>query len=81
MLGILFLLVGVWWTVEAFTQQGVNRLWWLSLIAGILMVVLAFWTAGQFFIEKAYTLLVFAGIWALMRGITDITRALQIRPR
>ena len=43
------------------------------------MVILAFWTAGQFFIEKAYVLLVFAGIWALMQGVTDIIRAFQIR--
>jgi uncharacterized membrane protein HdeD (DUF308 family) len=57
----------------------VNELWWLGLIAGILMVVLAFWTAGQFFIEKTYVLLVFAGIWALMQGVTDIVRAFQIR--
>jgi uncharacterized membrane protein HdeD (DUF308 family) len=51
----------------------------LGLISGILMVVLAFWTSGQFFIEKAYTLLVFAGIWALMQGVTDIVRAFQVR--
>jgi uncharacterized membrane protein HdeD (DUF308 family) len=41
--------------------------------------VLAFWTSGQFFIQKAYTLLVFAGIWALLQGITDITRAFAVR--
>lgn len=43
------------------------------------MLVLAFWTSGQFFIEKAYMLLVFAGIWALMHGFTDIVRAFQFR--
>ncbi len=43
------------------------------------MNVLAFWTAGQFFIEKAYVLLVFAGVWALMEGIGDITRAFAFR--
>ena len=43
------------------------------------MIALAFWTSGQFFLEKAYTLLVFAGIWALMQGITDIIRAFQVR--
>ena len=48
----------------------------------ILMTVLAFWTAGQFFIEKAYVLLVFAGIWTLMESITDIMRApLSCSPR
>jgi hypothetical protein len=43
------------------------------------MVVLAFWTSGQFFIEKAYALLVFAGIWALMQGISDVVRAFAVR--
>ena len=43
------------------------------------MTALAFWTAGQFFIEKAYVLLVFAGIWALMQGIADIVRAFAVR--
>ena len=78
-LGFLFLTVGVWWTIEAFLLKPVNPLWWLGLISGVLMVILAFYTAGQFFIEKAYTLLVFAGIWALMHGVKDIVRAFQVR--
>jgi len=78
-LGFLFLTVGIWWVIQAFVEKEVNPLWWLGLISGILMVILAFWTSGQFFIEKAYTLLVFAGIWALMHGITDIVRAFQVR--
>jgi uncharacterized membrane protein HdeD (DUF308 family) len=78
-LGFLFLVVGLWWMVRAFLERAVNPLWWLTLISGILMTVLAFWTAGQFFIEKAYVLLVFAGIWALMQGVTDIVRAFQVR--
>ena len=78
-LGFLFLLVGVFWIIEAFAAREVNEIWWLGLVAGILMVVLAFYTGGQFFIEKAYVLLVFAGIWALMQGVTDIVRAFQIR--
>ena len=41
--------------------------------------ILAFWTGGQLFIEKAYVLLVFAGIWSLMQGFIDIVRAFQIR--
>jgi uncharacterized membrane protein HdeD (DUF308 family) len=78
-LGFMFLLVGVWWTVQAFLSKGANPLWWLGLISGILMFILAFWTSGQFFIEKAYTLLVFAGIWGLMHGIGDIIRAFVVR--
>jgi uncharacterized membrane protein HdeD (DUF308 family) len=78
-LGFLFLTVGVWWTIRGFMERDANPIWWLGLIGGLLMVVLAFWTSGQFFIEKAYTLLVFAGIWALMQGVTDIVRAFAIR--
>ncbi len=78
-LGFLFLVVGTFWIIEAFAERDYNSLWWLTLIAGILMVILAFWTDGQFFVSKAYTLLVFAGIWALMHGITDLVRAFQIR--
>jgi uncharacterized membrane protein HdeD (DUF308 family) len=77
-LGFLFLIVGIWWMVRAFLERAINPLWWLGLISGILMTILAFWTAGQFFIEKAYVLLVFAGIWALMQGITDIVRAFSM---
>jgi uncharacterized membrane protein HdeD (DUF308 family) len=78
-LGFLFLIVGIWWMVQAFMERAVNPMWWLGLISGILMTVLAFWTAGQFFIEKAYLLLVFAGIWALMEGTADIVRAFSVR--
>ena len=78
-LGFLFLLIAILWIVEAFASKAENELWWLGLIAGILMLVIAFWVSGQFLIEKAYTLLIFAGAWALMSGIIDIVRAFAIR--
>jgi hypothetical protein len=78
-LGFLFLVVGVWWMIDALLGRAENPVWWLGLAGGILMVIMAFWTSGQFFIEKAYVLLVFAGIWALMHGITDIGRAFVVR--
>lgn len=78
-LGFLFLLVGTFWIIQAFGERDMNELWWLGLISGIAMVVLAFWTSGQFFIHRAYVLLVFAGIWALFHGVTDIVRAFQLR--
>jgi uncharacterized membrane protein HdeD (DUF308 family) len=78
-LGFLFLCVAATWIVEALVTRDENDLWWLGLISGTLMAAMAFWTSGQFFIQKAYTLLVFAGIWALMKGVTDIVRAFQVR--
>src|SRR5690606_16866673 len=78
-LGFLFLTIGVWWVIRAFLDKAVDPTWWLGVVAGALMSVFAFWPSGQFFIEKAHTLLVFAGIWALMQGFTDIVRAFQVR--
>ena len=78
-LGFLFLIVGIFWIIQAFAERPINPVWWLGLTAGILMLIMAFWTSGQFYITKQYTLLVFAGIWALMHGVTDLVRAFQIR--
>ncbi len=78
-LGFVFLLIGVMWMVQAYAERPINSLWWLTLISGIMMIVLAFWVSGQFFLIRAYTLLIFAGIWAMTTGIIEIVRAFQIR--
>jgi uncharacterized membrane protein HdeD (DUF308 family) len=78
-LGFVFLVIGVVWTIQAFAERQFSDYWWLDLVAGILLIVLAFWTSAQFLLERAYTLLIFAGIWALAKGITDIVRAFQLR--
>jgi uncharacterized membrane protein HdeD (DUF308 family) len=78
-LGFLFLLVGIFWVIEALVTKAANQLWWLGLTAGILMVLLAFWTSAQTFSTKAYMLLVFAGIWAMLHGITDMVKAFMVR--
>ena len=79
MLGFMFAIVAIWWAVEAFVSQGDNRLWWVGLVSAGLMFMLAFWVAGQFFMEKAYVLLVCAGVWALMKGVRDIVYAFNVR--
>jgi uncharacterized membrane protein HdeD (DUF308 family) len=78
-LGFLFLVVGVFWLIQAIAERDTNDLWWFGLIAGIALIIMAFWTSGQFFIHKQYILLVFAGIWALFHGVGDIIRGFQIR--
>lgn len=78
-LGFLFVLVGVRWMLRAFLERGLAPVWWLGLVGGILMVILGFWTSGQFFIDKAYLLLVFAGIWALLQGIIHIAAGFAVR--
>jgi uncharacterized membrane protein HdeD (DUF308 family) len=78
-LGFLFLVFGIFWTVEAFSVRATNQLWWMLLIAGLMMVALAFWTGTQYHITKVYTLLAFSGAWALLHGITDMIRAFEIK--
>jgi uncharacterized membrane protein HdeD (DUF308 family) len=78
-LGFLFLLVAIFWVIEAFATRAENDLWWLGLVSGIIMFVLAFWVAGQFLFERVYILLVFAGIWAMLQGVTDVIRAFQLK--
>jgi uncharacterized membrane protein HdeD (DUF308 family) len=78
-LGFVFLMIGVLWMLQAFMERPLNSLWWLTLISAILMIVLAFWVSGQYVLVRAYTLLIFAGIWAMTKGIIDIVRAFQIR--
>lgn len=79
MLGFLFALAGIVWIVEALGTRSSNDLWWFSLIAGILMVLIGFDTSSQWLISQAYTLLVFAAIWALFKGVTDIVLAFTVR--
>lgn len=78
-LGFIFLMVGILWLIEAFMVKDYNDLWWLTLIAGILMIGLAFWLGNQFIFDKAETLIIFAGAYALIRGIIDIIMAFQVR--
>lgn len=78
-LGYVFAVNGIMWVVEAFLAREYNDLWWLHLVAGILMIVQGFWLSGQFLITQAAALLIFAGIWAMMRGFLDITAFFTMR--
>jgi len=78
-LGFIFLLVGIFWLLEALTEQDTNELWWFGLISGIAMLILAFWAGGQFFIDQQYVLLVFTGILSLFHGVGDLIKAFEIR--
>ena len=74
-----FLMIGIIWIIEAFMSKDGYELWWLTLIAGIAMIALAFWLGNQWFFAKAETLLIFAGVWALVRGTIDIILSFQVK--
>jgi uncharacterized membrane protein HdeD (DUF308 family) len=78
-LGYTFVVIGVMWVVEAFLGRDYTNLWWFNLIAGVVMMVQGFWLSGQFVFTQAAALLIFAGIWAMMRGFLDITTFFTLR--
>lgn len=78
-LGLLFALIALLWIVEAFATKRSNSLWWLTLVSGLIMAGLAIWAGGQLFGTKVVTLLVFAGVWAIVQGIGDFVRAFELR--
>jgi uncharacterized membrane protein HdeD (DUF308 family) len=78
-LGYVFAIIGIMWVAEAFLVRDYTNLWWLHLVAGTVMLFQGFWLAGQFLITQAAALLIFAGVWALMRGFLDLTTFFTMR--
>ena len=79
LLGFLLVMVGIFWIIEAFATMSVNTLWWLGIISGSILILMGFWANSQVIFTKAYTLLLFAGVWALFHGLGDIFRAFTIK--
>jgi uncharacterized membrane protein HdeD (DUF308 family) len=78
-LGFLFALLGIFWILEAVAERDGSKAWLLGLAAGIIMLVLSVWVALQYSWTKLVTLLVFAGVWAVLHGVVDIVRAFQLK--
>jgi uncharacterized membrane protein HdeD (DUF308 family) len=55
------------------------ELWWVGLVSGVILVLLAFWASGDFG-HKAFLLVVWVGASALAHGIVEIVTAFRIRP-
>jgi uncharacterized membrane protein HdeD (DUF308 family) len=71
LIGFYFLIKGIFDLTVAFMTKDQFELWWLQLVVGIIEILLAFWVAGSFR-EKAILLVVYVGIVALARGITEL---------
>jgi uncharacterized membrane protein HdeD (DUF308 family) len=63
--------------VIAFAMKG-QELWWVQLVVGILSIVIAFWAAG-YPGRSAVLLVLWVGISALTRGVTELVLAFQLR--
>jgi len=84
-LGLILILYGTFEIIQAIVSRGVNPLWWLGLITGILLVLLAFWVSESdraFAVTAArrtYLILFWVGFMALFKGITQIVLAFGLR--
>ena len=78
LIGYFLLFKGIFDLTAAFVTKSVNELWWLLMIAGIVEILLAFWVAGSFR-DKAILLVVYVGVIALTRGITELVLAFRLR--
>src|SRR5262245_45656410 len=73
-----FIIKGTFDLIIAFAERPVNDLWWLGLIAGVIEIALGFWAAGDFG-NKVILLVVWVGLAALIRGISEIIFAFTLR--
>ena len=77
-LGFLLVIYGAIELTESIVTRHVNPLWWLGLTAGILLILLGFWTGQQLVTVKAQLLIFYVGLAALFRGIGQIAFAFQL---
>jgi len=82
-LGLILIFYGAFEIIQAVSSRPVNPYWWLNLIAGILLVLLAFWISGSDRVyalaQRTYLILFWVGFFALFRGFTQIILAFSIR--
>jgi uncharacterized membrane protein HdeD (DUF308 family) len=78
-LGFILVIYGAVELTESIMTRDVNPLWWLGLTAGILLILLGFWTGQQLVTVKAELLIFYAGLFALFRGFGQIVTAFQVR--
>jgi uncharacterized membrane protein HdeD (DUF308 family) len=73
-----FILKGTFDLIVALATRPENDVWWLGLIVGVAEILLGFWAAGNFG-NKVILLVVWVGVAALTRGISEILFAFTLR--
>jgi len=78
-LGLLLIFRGTLDIITSAETREVNSLWWLGLTAGILEILIGFWAAQQYLRVQGALLLLWVGLFALFRGISEIVIAFELR--
>jgi len=81
-LGLILIFYGSFEIVQGMASRVVNPYWWLKLITGILLILLAFWVSGSDRVyalaQRTYLILFWVGFLALFRGFTQIMLAFAV---
>ena len=78
LVGFFLLFKGIFDLTVAFMAKDQFEIWWLQLVIGILEIALAFWVAGSF-VNSVILLVIYVGIMALARGITELFLAFKLK--
>ena len=77
--GLLLIFRGTLDIITSAETREVNSLWWLGLLAGILEILIGFWAAQQYLRVQGALLLLWVGLFAVFRGISEIVIAFELR--
>jgi Short repeat of unknown function (DUF308) len=82
-LGLILIFYGTFDIVQGVASRAVNPYWWVNLVTGVLLVLLAFWVSGSDRVyalaQRTYLILFWVGFFALFRGFTQIMLAFGVR--
>ncbi len=82
-LGLILVVYGVFEIARSVATRDINSYWWLGLITGILLILLAIWVSGSDRVyalkQRTYLILFWVGFFAIFKGIAQIMLAFGIR--
>jgi uncharacterized membrane protein HdeD (DUF308 family) len=77
--GLLLILQGALVLITSIESRIINSSWWLGLITGILEIGIGFWASQQLVPARAALLIIWVGVFAIFRGITEIVTAFELK--
>jgi len=82
-LGLILIIYGTFEIIQGVASRPANPYWWVNLITGILLILLAFWVSGSDRVyalrQRAFLILFWVGFFALFRGFSQIILAFGVR--
>jgi uncharacterized membrane protein HdeD (DUF308 family) len=82
-LGLILVFYGAFEIARAVSMREMNPYWWIGLLTGVLLLLLAFWVSGSDRVyalaQRTYLILFWVGFFALFKGIMQIMLAFGVR--